>query len=138
MVMALLVAAATSLACGRDEPGLSDQAAGDLRADVERVRVRAESGDQAGVTDELTALRRTVERYRSEGQISPDRAAGVLAAVDEVAGNLVLLAPPTSATTLTPTTSTTVRRGGPATEDDEPRKDEDKGKRGEGKEGDED
>ena len=134
--MPALVLAATSFAatfstCGRDQPGLSNQAAADLQARVGRVRAAAVAGNGSGAGAELAALRSTVDRYRGQGQISAERAADVLAAAGEVEAGLALLPPPAPAATTT-TTSTPVRRA-PVEPEGDKEDEEDKDSKGGGK-----
>ncbi|MDP8976777.1 MAG: hypothetical protein M3N28_10530, partial [Actinomycetota bacterium] len=126
-----------SFACGRDDQGLSDQAAADLRAGVARVRAAAESGDSGRAGGELAALRRAVTRYREQGQISSGRAAEVLSAAGEVEAHLALLAPAAAPPATTTTTATTLRRS-PAEPGGGKEDDEDRGKKGGGNKKDDD
>src|SRR5262249_52326259 len=59
------------------------------------------SGDPAAVGQSLAALRHRVGSLESRGQLSADRANGILAAVDAVQSDLVLLSTTTSSTTTT-------------------------------------
>ncbi len=129
---AVAVLAMALFGCGGDGKSgntLSELAATDLQAKVGRVRAAASAGDRTAAGAGLAAVRSAVAQHRSQGQISEERAAGVLAAAAEVEARLSLLVPPSTSTT----TTAAARRSPPATEGDRDQ-DDDEGKgKGEGR-----
>jgi hypothetical protein len=99
---AAAVAVGCLAACGGGSPSVSDRAASELGARVTAVRAAAGAHDAEQATRALAALRTSVAQLRRAGDVSPGRAAEILAAATAVQDQLV------SITTTTTTTTTTV------------------------------
>jgi hypothetical protein len=92
--LALFVFGFFFFGCG-DPDGLPDQAAAQLRPQVEAIRTAAAAGDRAGAEAALAALRQAVAGLQASQAISVDQASDVLAAAGGVEAQLGLLpAPP--------------------------------------------
>ena len=136
-VLASMFAGLALLACGREGPELSDQAARDLAQRVQQVRAAAAAGDRNGAGAALAGLRGAVADHRSRGQLSEDRAARVLAAAADVESRLTLMPAPPPPTTRTTATAPPRRPPTTVTEGGDEDGDKDRGK-GDGKEKDDD
>ncbi len=110
LVVALALAAALTLGgCGGgSDGGVSATARAQLEPLVRQVRRAAESHDRQGTERALAELQRAVASSQKNRDISPTRAAQILAAVAQVESRLTLI--PT--TTTTTTTTTTAPPGG--------------------------
>jgi len=89
--------------CGSAGPSMTGDAARQLAAKDQAVHLALASGDRAAMDRSLADLRHTVASLEGRGQLSADRAHGILAAVDAVQTDLVLL--PTTTTSTTTITS---------------------------------
>lgn len=129
MTVLLLVAV---VACGGEDPGISDDASRALQANVAEVRSRASARDAEGMNASLTELQALVGRLRDAEEISDDMAEEILASAAAVRAN---------AASITTTTTTTTAPPPDDEADDDKDDDEDddeKGKTDRGKRGDRD
>jgi hypothetical protein len=104
LVAPLLVAglAAVGAGCGGSAgPPMTSGAARELAAEDGAVHVALADGQRSTVDRALADLRRTVATLQRRGQLTTDRAQAILAAVDAVQSELVLV--PTTTTTTTTT-----------------------------------
>lgn len=89
-------------------PSISAGAARVLQADASAVRAAVSGGDRSQAVQALAALRSAVAQLRHQGQLSADRAVGILGAAADVEARLGLM--PTT-TTSTSTTTTLPKPG---------------------------
>jgi hypothetical protein len=92
-------------ACGGGSPSVSDRAASELGARVTAVRAAAGAHDAEQAARALDALRTSVAQLRRAGEVSPGRAAEILAAATAVQDQLVSITTTTTTTTVPPTTT---------------------------------
>jgi hypothetical protein len=87
---------------GASSTSMTSDAARQLAARDQSVHVALATGDRAAIDQSIASLRQTVATLEGKGQLSVDRAKAILAAVNVVQTDLVLL--PTTTTTTTTTT----------------------------------
>jgi len=104
LVLAVGIAIALG-ACGGGAGGLSATTRTRLEPLVEQIRRAAESRDRQGTQRALAQLQTAVAADEQNGDISPTKAAQILAAAAQVQSRLPLI--PTTTTTPTTTTPTT-------------------------------
>jgi hypothetical protein len=120
-----VIAASVLTSCGGD--ALAPRAARDLAAGYDVLVTAVEAGDRVEARRYLRQLVRTVGELESAGAIDPGRADAILAAADDVSGDLRLLpAPsPSVAPSPSPEPATPVPSNGGGEGDDERNDDED-------------
>jgi hypothetical protein len=107
-VAALVVTVALVLAtgCGGDDGGddaLTEQASSILQDEVANARLAYSEGDPDRAVQQLVSTRGRVDTFEQEGQVQPDRATDIRAAIDD----LIVAINTSTTTTSSSTTSTT-------------------------------
>lgn len=109
----VMVGAALTLgACGSGDAGVSAPASKLLNVQVDAIRASAVREDRTAAMQQLVALRNTVDKLQSDGELSGSAAARIRRSADGVQSALGLLPAPTTTTTTTTTTPSTGRSDG--------------------------
>jgi hypothetical protein len=102
-----LLAAAGLAGCG-SAPPITAKAASELSGAVQAVRSAALAGNPSGAESDLASLQAKVNDLEKTGELTPTRAAAILAAAHTVMAQLAAFS---TSTTSTSTTTTTVSPG---------------------------
>jgi hypothetical protein len=129
LAIAVVACAIASGSCAAEQ-AVSARASGDLAGRVAQVRAAVEDGRAGRAARLLHRLERALDRWRSEGEVTEERYAEILAAAGRVERNLALLSgdSPTAAVSTSPDAPTS-----PSPSDEASfQADEDAGSSGEG------
>jgi hypothetical protein len=104
LAIVVVACAVASASCAAAEQAVSARASGDLAGRVAQVRAAVEDGKAGRAARLLHRLERALDRWRSEGEVTEERYAEILAAARRVERNLALLsqASPTAAVSTPP------------------------------------
>jgi hypothetical protein len=91
--------------CGSGDRGVSASAGKLLNVQVDAIRASAAQADRSAAMQQLVLLRTSVDRLRSDGQLSASAADRIRRSADAVQSQLGLLPAPTTTSTTTTTTT---------------------------------